>query len=88
MVTTDPIDQLDGWLRGDFVRINTALEEVYFAGRIDVICGRPEHMRTSQLHGAVSHAGKNQIIGELECASWQCRRRRRLPFGFHVRVSP
>lgn len=42
MVTTDPIDQLDGWLRGDFVRINTALEEVYFAGRIDVICGRPD----------------------------------------------
>ena len=42
MVTTDPIDQLDGWLRGDFVRINTALEEVYFAGRIDVIRGRPD----------------------------------------------
>ena len=42
MVTTDPIDQLDGWLRGDFVRINTALEEAYFAGRIDVICGRPD----------------------------------------------
>lgn len=42
MVTTDPIDQLDGWLRGDFVRINTALEEKYFAERIDVICGRAD----------------------------------------------
>jgi hypothetical protein len=42
VVTTDPIDQLDGWLRGDFVRINTALEEKYFAGRIDVIGGRPD----------------------------------------------
>ena len=42
MVTTDPIDQLDGWLRGDFVRINTALEEKYFAERIDVIRGRPD----------------------------------------------
>jgi len=38
-VTTDPINQLDQWLRSDFVRINTALEEKYFAGRIDVICG-------------------------------------------------
>ncbi len=42
MVTTDPIDQLDGWLRGDFVRINTSLEEKYFAARIDVICGRAD----------------------------------------------
>ena len=42
MVTTDSIDQLDGWLRGDFVRINTALEEKYFAERIDVIGGRPD----------------------------------------------
>jgi hypothetical protein len=41
-MTTDPIEQLDRWLRGDFVRINTALEEVYFAERIDVISGRPE----------------------------------------------
>jgi hypothetical protein len=41
-MTTGPIDQLDQWLRGDFVRINTALEEAYFAERIDVIAGRPE----------------------------------------------
>lgn len=39
---TDPIDELDQWLRGDFVRINTALEELYFAERIDVIGGRPD----------------------------------------------
>ncbi|HUQ87887.1 MAG TPA: monodechloroaminopyrrolnitrin synthase PrnB family protein [Vicinamibacterales bacterium] len=39
---TDPIEQLDHWLRGEFVRINTALEELYFAERIDVICGRPD----------------------------------------------
>jgi hypothetical protein len=38
----DPIDELDRWLRGDFVRINTALEELYFAERIDVVCGRPD----------------------------------------------
>lgn len=37
----DPIDELDRWLRGDFMRINTALEELYFAERIDVIRGRP-----------------------------------------------
>jgi hypothetical protein len=36
------IDRLDEWLRGDFVQINTALEEAYFAERIDVIDGRPE----------------------------------------------
>ncbi len=41
-MTTDPIDQLDSWLRSDFVRINTTLEEAYFAERIDVICGRPD----------------------------------------------
>jgi hypothetical protein len=46
---------------------------------------RPEYMRTSQLHGAVPHASKDQIIGELECASWQCCRRRRL-HSFHVRM--
>jgi hypothetical protein len=39
---TDPIEQLDQFLRGDFVRINTALEEVYLAERIDVMSGRPE----------------------------------------------
>ena len=39
---TDPIDDLDRWLRGDFVRINTALEEIYFAERIDVIHGRAD----------------------------------------------
>jgi len=27
----DPIDALDAWLRGEFVRINTRLEEAYFA---------------------------------------------------------
>jgi hypothetical protein len=41
-MNTDPIERLDQWLRGDFVRINTALEEKYFAGRIDVICGRAD----------------------------------------------
>jgi hypothetical protein len=40
-MTADPINQLDHWLRGEFVRINTALEEAYFAERIDVISGRP-----------------------------------------------
>lgn len=38
----DSIDELDHWLRGDFARINTALEELYFAERIDVIRGRPD----------------------------------------------
>jgi len=38
----DPIDALDGWLRSDFVRINTALEEIYFKERVDVICGRAD----------------------------------------------
>ena len=51
-----------------------------------VICRRPEYMRTGQLHGAVPHASKDQIIRELECASWQCCRRRTLSFGFHFRV--
>src|SRR6266403_4307103 len=48
-----------------------------------VVCGRPEYMRTSQLHRAVPHAGKDQIIGELESASWQCCRYRRFAHGFH-----
>ena len=39
---SDPIDQLDQWLRSEFIRINTALEEIYFAERIDVICGRAD----------------------------------------------
>jgi hypothetical protein len=38
---TDPITRLDLWLRGDFVRINTQLEELYFQERVDVIAGRP-----------------------------------------------
>lgn len=38
----DPIGQLDAWLRGEFIRINTQLEEAYFAERVDVISGRPE----------------------------------------------
>jgi hypothetical protein len=51
-----------------------------------MVCWRPEYMRTSQLHGTVPHASKDQVIGKLDCASWQCCRRRTLPFGFHVRV--
>src|SRR6266404_8926661 len=51
-----------------------------------VVCWRPEYMRTSQLHGAVPHASKDQIIGELECASWQCCKHRPRSFGFHIRV--
>src|SRR5215204_3866259 len=39
---SDPVDQLDFWLRGEFIRINTALEEIYFAERIDVIRGRAD----------------------------------------------
>lgn len=39
---TDPIEELDRWLRSDFMRINTALEELYFAERIDVIRNRPD----------------------------------------------
>jgi hypothetical protein len=38
----EPIEALDAWLRGDFVRINTALEAAYFAARVDVIHGRPD----------------------------------------------
>ncbi|HYE87254.1 MAG TPA: monodechloroaminopyrrolnitrin synthase PrnB family protein [Vicinamibacterales bacterium] len=37
----DPIERLDAWLRTDFIRINTALEDAYFADRVDVIHGRP-----------------------------------------------
>jgi hypothetical protein len=37
--------------------------------RTVVVCGRPEYMRPSELHGAVPHASQDQIIGELECAS-------------------
>ena len=36
------MEQLDEWLRGEFVGINTRLEEVYFAERVDLISGRPE----------------------------------------------
>jgi hypothetical protein len=39
---TDPIEQLDQFLRTDFVRINTALEEAYFAEGIDVMSDRPD----------------------------------------------
>jgi hypothetical protein len=38
----NPIENLDRWLRGEFVRINTALEEIYFADRIDVTRGRAD----------------------------------------------
>jgi hypothetical protein len=51
-----------------------------------VVCWRPEYMRTSEVHRTVPHAGKDQIIGELECASWQCCRRGGLAHSFHVRV--
>src|SRR6266705_2465091 len=50
-----------------------------------VICWRPEYIGTSQLHGTVPHASKDQIIGELECASRQCCRRGEL-LSFHVLV--
>ena len=39
---TDPLAQFDLWLRGEFVRINTQLEEIYFRERVDVIAGRAE----------------------------------------------
>ena len=39
---TGAITALDAWLRSDFIRINTALEELYFAERVDVICGRED----------------------------------------------
>ncbi len=39
---TDPIAELDYWLRSDFVRINTELEEAYFAEHVDVLTGRPD----------------------------------------------
>jgi hypothetical protein len=39
---SDPIAALDAWLRTDFIRINTTLEEEYFARRVDVICGRAD----------------------------------------------
>lgn len=37
-----PIERLDLWLRGEFVRINTQLEEAYFAEQVDVISTRPD----------------------------------------------
>jgi hypothetical protein len=42
VIVTNSIDELDEWLRGDFVRINTQLEEAYFADGVDLIRGRPE----------------------------------------------
>jgi hypothetical protein len=39
---TDPIEALDGWLRDEFVRINTELEEAYFAAGVDLIRGRAD----------------------------------------------
>ena len=50
------------------------------------VCWRPEYTRTSQLHGTVAEASKDQIIGERECASWKRCRCCTLSFGFHVRV--
>lgn len=37
----DAVEKLDGWLRSNFVLINTQLEEAYFDERVDVIMGRP-----------------------------------------------
>jgi hypothetical protein len=50
---SDPIGALDAWLRADFIRINTALEELYFRERVDVICGRPDvdSLKTELLAG-------------------------------------
>jgi hypothetical protein len=42
VIVINPIDELDEWLRGDFVRINTQLEDAYFADRVDLIRDRPE----------------------------------------------
>lgn len=39
---SNSIDRLDAWLRGGFVHINTSLEELYFADRVDVIHGRAD----------------------------------------------
>jgi len=49
----DPIHALDSWLRGDFLRINTALDELYFAQRVDVIHGRGDvdALKLALLHG-------------------------------------
>lgn len=54
MALNDPIDALDAWLRGDFIRINTALDEEYFKQRVDVIHGRPEieALKLALLRGA------------------------------------
>ena len=51
-----------------------------------VVYWRPEYMRTSQLHGTVPHARKDQINGELECASWQRFRCGRFAHSFHIRA--
>src|SRR4051812_3547585 len=37
----DAIQALDQWLRSDFLRINTALDEEYFRQRVDVLHGDP-----------------------------------------------
>src|SRR4029077_3650344 len=50
-----------------------------------VVCWRPEYMGTSQLDGTIARAGKDQIIGELECGSWQCCTGGRC-LSFHVRL--
>jgi hypothetical protein len=50
---SDPIQRLDAWLRTDFIRINTALEEIYFPERVDVMCGRADvdALKTELLRG-------------------------------------
>jgi hypothetical protein len=50
---TEPIEALDAWLRSDFIRINTALEEAYFAERVDLIRGRPalDELKLALLRG-------------------------------------
>ena len=42
MTAVNPILALDQWLRGDFLRINTALDELYFEDGVDVIHGRAD----------------------------------------------
>jgi len=48
MCVADVLADLDRWLRGELVAINTALDDIYFAARTDVIVGRPEVDRLKQ----------------------------------------
>ena len=62
---SDPIEDLDLWLRGEFARINTALEEIYFAERIDVIHGRPgvDALKLQLL----AQGGRHGLVGRDPC---------------------